>query len=82
MPSWPRRGHGRRLPKVRGKVQLAAWILISQATEHDTSRYTKPELNSRSMSALRSIASGLERIGLVSLRFPSLVGLATVVSCC
>ncbi|WP_458191419.1 hypothetical protein [Bradyrhizobium sp. UFLA05-153] len=35
--------------------------------------------NSRPSSASRSIAYGLERIGRVSLRFPSLVGLATVV---
>ncbi|MGL3214175.1 efflux RND transporter permease subunit [Bradyrhizobium sp. BR 1433] len=45
----------------------------------DTSRYTEPEPNSRPISASRSIAYGLERIGLVSLRFPWLVWLATVV---
>jgi predicted RND superfamily exporter protein len=45
----------------------------------DTSRYTQPEPNSHPTSASRSIAYGIERIGLVSLRFPWLVGLATVV---
>lgn len=44
-----------------------------------TSRYIRPEPNSRPSSASRSIAYGIERIGLVSLRYPWLVGLATVV---
>src|SRR5712671_2964113 len=45
----------------------------------DTSRSTQQEPSSRRTSASRSIALGLERIGLISLRFPLLVGLATIV---
>lgn len=45
----------------------------------DTSRHSQPEPNSRPASASPSIAYGIERIGLISLRFPWLVGLATVV---
>lgn len=45
----------------------------------DTSRHTQPEPNSRPTSASPSIAYDIERIGLISLRFPWLVGLATVV---
>jgi predicted RND superfamily exporter protein len=45
----------------------------------DTSRYPQQEPRSRRTSASQSIALGLERIGLISLRFPLLVGLAAVV---
>ena len=45
----------------------------------DTSRSTQQEPSSRRTSASQSIALGLERIGLISLRFPLLVGLATIV---
>jgi len=45
----------------------------------DTSRYPQQEPRSRQTSASQSIALGLERIGLISLRFPLLVGLAAVV---
>ena len=45
----------------------------------DTPRYTQQEPRSRRTSASQSIALGLERIGLISLRFPLLVGLAAVV---
>jgi predicted RND superfamily exporter protein len=45
----------------------------------DTSRYPQQEPRSRLTSASQSIALGLERIGLISLRFPLLVGLAAVV---
>src|SRR5258705_7086996 len=45
----------------------------------DTLRYTQSEPSSRRTSASQSIALGLERIGLISLRFPLLVGLATIV---
>ena len=45
----------------------------------DTSRYTQSEPSSRRTNASQSIALGLERIGLVSLRFPQLVGFVTIV---
>jgi predicted RND superfamily exporter protein len=45
----------------------------------DTPRYTQQEPRSRRTSASQSIALGLERIGLISLRLPLLVGLAAVV---
>jgi predicted RND superfamily exporter protein len=45
----------------------------------DTPRYTQSEPSSRRTNASQSIALGLERIGLISLRFPLLVGLAAVV---
>src|ERR1700680_1508886 len=45
----------------------------------DTSRSNQPEPSSPQTSASHSIALGLERIGLISLRFPLLVGLATMV---
>src|SRR4030081_1411477 len=45
----------------------------------DTSRSTQPEHSSRGTSASQSIALGLERIGLISLRFPLMVWLATIV---
>src|SRR6266850_2321345 len=45
----------------------------------DTSRYTQSEPSSRRTSASQSIALGLERIGLISLRFPLFVALAAVV---
>jgi predicted RND superfamily exporter protein len=45
----------------------------------DTTRPIKPEPGSHRRSASQSIAFGLERIGLISLRFPLLVGLAAIV---
>jgi predicted RND superfamily exporter protein len=45
----------------------------------DTSRLTQRKPGSRRTSAPQSIAFGLERVGLISLRFPVLVGLAAVV---
>src|SRR3981081_1415816 len=45
----------------------------------DTSKSMQPEPSSRRTNASQSIAFGLERIGLISLRFPLLVGLATIV---
>src|SRR4030088_3143084 len=45
----------------------------------DTSKSMQPEPSSRRTNASRSVAFGLERIGLISLRFPLLVGLAAVV---
>jgi uncharacterized protein len=45
----------------------------------DTSRSKQPEPSSPRTSASQSIALGLERIGLISLRFPLLVGLTTIV---
>jgi uncharacterized protein len=45
----------------------------------DTTRSIQPEPGSHRTSASHSIAFGLERIGLISLRFPLLVGLAAVV---
>jgi predicted RND superfamily exporter protein len=45
----------------------------------DTSRYTQSEPSSRRTSASQSIALGLERIGLIALHFPLIVGLAAVV---
>src|SRR5712672_937100 len=45
----------------------------------DTSRSTQQEPSSRRTNASQSIALGLERIGLISLRFPLLVGLAAIV---
>src|SRR5882757_381840 len=45
----------------------------------DTSRSTQQEPSSRRTKASQSIALGLERIGLISLRFPLLVGLAAIV---
>jgi predicted RND superfamily exporter protein len=45
----------------------------------DTSRSTQPEPSSPLTSASQSIALGIERIGLISLRFPRLVGLVTIV---
>jgi predicted RND superfamily exporter protein len=44
----------------------------------DTSRSTQPEPGSCRTSASQSIALGVERIGLISLRYPLLVGLAAV----
>src|SRR4030081_608424 len=44
----------------------------------DTSKSMQPEPSSRRTNASQSIAFGLERIGLISLRFPLLVGLAAV----
>src|SRR4030081_727506 len=45
----------------------------------DTSKSMQPEPSSRRTNASQSIAFGLERIGLISLRFPLLVGLAAIV---
>src|SRR6202158_2397846 len=45
----------------------------------DTSRSTQQEPRSSLTSASQSIFLGLERIGLISLRFPLLVGLAAIV---
>jgi predicted RND superfamily exporter protein len=45
----------------------------------DTSKSIQAEPSSRRTSASQSIALGLERIGLISLRFPLLVGLAAIV---
>jgi predicted RND superfamily exporter protein len=45
----------------------------------DTTRSIQPEPGSHRTSASHSIAFGLERIGLISLRFPLLVGLAAIV---
>src|ERR1700736_1043343 len=45
----------------------------------DTSKSMQPEHSSRRTNASQSIALGLERIGLISLRFPLLVGLAAIV---
>src|ERR1700736_5560651 len=45
----------------------------------DTSKSMQPEHSSRRTNASQSIALGLERIGLISLRFPLVVGLATIV---
>src|SRR3981081_1101184 len=45
----------------------------------ETVRYTQSEPSSRRTSSSRSIALGLERIGLISLRFPLLIALAAVV---
>src|SRR3979411_713751 len=45
----------------------------------NTSKSIQPEPSSRRTSASQSIALGLERIGLISLRLPLLVGLATIV---
>jgi uncharacterized protein len=45
----------------------------------DTSKSIQPEPSSRRTNASQSIALGLERIGLISLRFPLLVGLAAIV---
>jgi uncharacterized protein len=45
----------------------------------DTSSSMQPEPSSPRTGASQSIALGLERIGLISLRFPLLVGLAAVV---
>src|SRR3979411_1550616 len=45
----------------------------------NTSKSIQPEPSSRRTSASQSIALGLERIGLVSLRFPQLVGFVTIV---
>jgi predicted RND superfamily exporter protein len=44
-----------------------------------TSKSMQPEPSSRPTNASHSIALGLERIGLISLRHPLLVGLATIV---
>jgi len=44
----------------------------------DTPRYIRLEPNSRPTGASPSIAYGLERIGLISLRFPLLVGLSVL----
>jgi len=44
----------------------------------DTSRSRQPEPSSHRTKASQSIAFGVERIGLISLRFPLLVGLAAV----
>jgi predicted RND superfamily exporter protein len=54
-------------------------MLISQDTEHGYTATHSAEPNSRPTGASRSIAYGLERIGLISLRFPLLVGLVSVV---
>src|SRR3984893_3877549 len=62
----------------RGRVPLGARIM-SRATEMNTSKSMQPEPSSRRTSASHRIAFGLERIGLISLRFPPLVGLAAVV---
>src|ERR1700688_3863502 len=45
----------------------------------ETSRSKQPRPCSRRTSGSQSIALGLERIGLISLRFPLLVGLTTIV---
>src|SRR3981189_2321140 len=45
----------------------------------DTSKSMQPEPSSRRTNASQSIAFGLERIGLISLRFPLLVGFAAIV---
>jgi uncharacterized protein len=45
----------------------------------DTSRSTQPEPSSPRTSESQSIALRLERIGLISLRFPRLVGLVAIV---
>src|SRR3979409_1445039 len=45
----------------------------------DTSKSIQPEPSARRTNASQSIAFGLERIGLISLRFPLLIGLAAVV---
>src|SRR3979411_2365683 len=45
----------------------------------NTSKSIQPEPSSRRTSASQSIALGLERIGLIALRFPLLVALATIV---
>src|SRR3981081_576956 len=45
----------------------------------ETVRYTQSEPSSRRTSSSQSIALGLERIGLIPLRFPLLVGLAAIV---
>src|SRR4030088_420359 len=45
----------------------------------DTSKSMQPEPSSRRTNSSQSIAFGLERIGLISLRFPLLVGLAAIV---
>src|SRR4030088_308189 len=45
----------------------------------DTSKSMQPEPSSRRTNSSQSIAFGLERIGLISLRFPLLVGFAAIV---
>src|SRR3979411_413761 len=45
----------------------------------DTSKSMQPEPSSRRTNASQSIALGLERIGLIALRFPLLVALAAIV---
>src|SRR3979411_2001638 len=45
----------------------------------NTSKSIQPEPSSRRTNASQGIALGLERIGLISLRFPLLVGLAAIV---
>jgi uncharacterized protein len=45
----------------------------------ETSRSKQPRPGSPRTSVSQSIALGLERIGLISLRFPLLVGLTTIV---
>src|SRR3977135_136608 len=45
----------------------------------ETVRYTQSEPSSRRTSSSQSIALGLDRIGLISLRFPLLIALAAVV---
>src|SRR3981189_3129553 len=45
----------------------------------ETVRYTQSEPSSRRTSSSQSIALGLERIGLISLRFPLVIALAAVV---
>src|ERR1700730_6747365 len=62
----------------RGRVPLGARIM-SRATEMNTSKSKQPRPGSPRTSGSHRIAFGLERIGLISLRFPLLVGLAAIV---
>jgi predicted RND superfamily exporter protein len=71
---WPR---GRK-PKVAAEFRRAARI-CRKPPNMKTSKSMQPEPSSRPTNASHSIALGLERIGLISLRHPLLVGLATIV---
>src|SRR5882757_1313003 len=68
-----------REPKVTAESRWTRGQSYRKPRNMDTSRYPQQEPRSRRTSASQSIALGLERIGLISLRFPLLVGLAAVV---
>src|ERR1700704_4859200 len=84
-----RHGHGmctdlsrswlRRRTEGRGRVPPAARITSQAMDMHMSSPSIQREPGSVRTNASQSIALGLERIGLISLRFPLLVGLAAIV---